>query len=97
MNTTDPHPEVINNPAARKAWIRQQLDEVDMTLAEIADVAGVSKAVVYNVFRRPSPRVERAIAKALDLAPQTLFPERYDDFGIHQSYYRSQPSDTTQV
>lgn len=52
------------------------------TMAQVADAAGVSRQALYKVFKEPYPRMEKVISEAIGVAPQTLFPERYDADGL---------------
>lgn len=51
-------------------------------MAEVAAGAGVKRSSLYSAFLKPYPRMERVIADAVGMAPQDLFPERYDAHGL---------------
>lgn len=72
---------VPTDPYVRTAWIVMQLRLRNTSLAEIARAHGWSKSVVSQALRSPLYLQEVAIADALDLTPEALFPERYDATG----------------
>lgn len=74
MNKTD----IPSDPSLRWEWIKYQLRSRGMSLAELARGQGVSDGAVKNVKRLPYPRMERAIADALELEPVDLWPERWN-------------------
>ncbi|PVA05444.1 helix-turn-helix domain-containing protein [Thalassorhabdomicrobium marinisediminis] len=63
----------------KHARIRYELSLRGLTLVEIANRAGVSISAVSAVSlgKSRSARVETILAKALDIEPDRLFPERY--------------------
>lgn len=65
------------DPKHRQSWIVYQLHRQGTSLAEIGRSLGVSRFAPSQALRRPYPRMEVAIAEALGLSPQALFPERY--------------------
>ncbi|MCP1726254.1 Ner family transcriptional regulator [Natronospira proteinivora] len=67
--------------ALRREWIKQQLRRRGSSLAQVAREHGVSRDAPILALRKPYPRMERAIAEALDLAPEAIWPERYDANG----------------
>ena len=66
---------------ARKEWIKFQLRLRGSSLSAIARDLGVSRHAPRLALVKPYPRMERAIAKKLELLPQDLWPERYDEQG----------------
>jgi Ner family transcriptional regulator len=72
------------DPAIRWEWIKYQLRAHGTSLAEIARDLDVTGTAVKNAKRTAYPRVERAIAKALDLKPIDLWPERWNLTGPHR-------------
>lgn len=78
-------PLVPTDPHHRIAWIRQQLAARGQTLASIADHAAVSRQLTSKALRTPTYRGEMVLASALDMEPSELFPERYDEWGVHIS------------
>lgn len=72
--TRDPqdwHPERV------KAAIRM----TGTTLTALALDNGLSESAVRRALTQPWPRVQAIIAKHLGLAPQTIWPSRYDPRG----------------
>ncbi len=74
--STIPHDTV-----RRRHWVRAQLLLRGLTLADLGRQLGVSRDAVSYALRHPYPRIERAIADALDLHPADIWPERYDPDG----------------
>jgi lambda repressor-like predicted transcriptional regulator len=52
------------------------------SLAGIAASLGVCRQAVSSALLTPSERIEQAIADALKIPVQTLFPERFDRSGV---------------
>lgn len=77
MNTLN----MPKNPTLRWEWIKFQLRAKGLSLAGLARELGVSRNALNNVKRTPYPRMERAIAHRLDLAPGSLWPERWNPDG----------------
>lgn len=73
---------LLSDPKKRRSWIHYQLMLRGKTAAAIAESSNVTRQCLYQAFRMPYPKMERIIAKALGLAPATLFPERYDQNGL---------------
>lgn len=69
-------PDIPQDEDERWEWVKYQLRTRGHSLAEVARQLGVSSAAVKNAKRQPYPRVERAIAALLELAPTQLWPER---------------------
>jgi Ner family transcriptional regulator len=68
---------ILSDPEKRRAWIIWQLSLKNMTCADLAREQGVTRNAVYAAFTRPYPKMEAIIAKALGMAADKLFPERY--------------------
>jgi len=62
-------------------WIKYQLHRRGHTLTSLGREHGVSRHAVGLALRRPYPKMEAIIAKALGLHPAELWPERYDRQG----------------
>ncbi len=77
MNTA----EIPSDPVLRWEWIKYQLRAQGTSLAKLARTLNVSGQAVKNVKRTAYPRMERAIAKALGLDVEKLWPERWDANG----------------
>lgn len=77
---------IPTDPHQRRAWVLYQLKLRGMTFASIAEANGWSRTAVRQAMFLPSYPQEVAVAKALGLNPQQLFPERYDARGrrLHQ-------------
>lgn len=65
------------DPAQRRAWVLYQLRLRGLTLASLARALGVERHVPGAAFRSPYPKMERALATAIGLQPQQIWPERY--------------------
>ncbi|MCK7581819.1 MAG: helix-turn-helix domain-containing protein [Chromatiales bacterium] len=68
-------------PAARWELIKGALRARGSSLSAIALQIGLTKEAVGKVNRHPYPAVEAAIASELGVAPQDLWPERYQGDG----------------
>jgi Ner family transcriptional regulator len=77
MNTAD----IPLDPSLRWEWIKYQLRTNGTSLAKLARELRVSGPALKNVKRTAYPRMERAIAKALALDVETLWPERWNADG----------------
>jgi Ner family transcriptional regulator len=78
----DMHPEDI------KALLRKR----GLTLADIAAAEGVSKQNVAIAIRsRSSARIEQAVAKALGLLPEQLWPSRHNEDGSRIRFRTGRP------
>lgn len=68
---------VPTDPAVRRQWILGQLRLRGLSLRKIAEAEAVSPQAVSAAISAPSEALERALAAALDLTPEELFPERF--------------------
>ena len=66
---------------SRWEWIKFQLRVRGTCFADLARIHGLNERAIRNAKQRPYPRVERAIADALGLKPQQLWPERWNANG----------------
>ncbi|MNO51481.1 DNA-binding transcriptional regulator Nlp [compost metagenome] len=73
--------EIPNDLIQRWEWIKYQLRAKGSSLAKLARELNVTGPAVKNAKRKPYPRVERAIARALDTTPDKLWPERWNSDG----------------
>ena len=93
--------DVPKEPAIRRAWVHYQLRVRQTSLRRIADAEGVCVSALANALMMPSSHLEDAIAKAIGLRVQELFPERFDSSGqrIHRTRQqsRSRPAPTRNV
>ncbi|KAA5604034.1 hypothetical protein F1188_17740 [Roseospira marina] len=70
------------NPVHRRDWIGYQLRLRNLSFRAIARQEGVSHQAVCAAARGSSSRpLQEALAAALGLTPQALFPELYDEAG----------------
>jgi len=70
------------NPVHRRDWISYQLRLRGLSFRAVARREGVSHQAVCAAARGSSSRpLQEALAAALDLTPQGLFPELYDGDG----------------
>jgi Ner family transcriptional regulator len=80
---------ILLNPEKRWAWIKYQLNLKGISIRKIAGNLGVRPQTVGKVSYCPYPKMEKAIADTLDLTPQELFPDRYDEDGLPARSYSS--------
>ena len=73
--------DIPTNPTARWEWFKYQIRSRGLTLAELSRRLGVELGTLASVNRTPYPRMERAIAAALDLKPAVIWPERWNNDG----------------
>ena len=70
-----------NLPRVDPLWIKYQLRRRGYTLTSLGREHGVSRHAVGLALRKPYPKMEAIIARALGLPPAELWPERYDQQG----------------
>lgn len=63
------------------ADIKAALEKSGTNLHRIGREQGYAPTSAYDVLRRPMPRLERLISNILGLAPQEIWPTRYDGEG----------------
>lgn len=80
--------DIPKNPAERRAWVCYRLRVRGNSLRNIAYQQGVTRQAVSNALMSPSQLLERAIAAALDLKVEQLFPERFDATGHRLTHTR---------
>jgi len=80
--------DVPKNPAERRGWVCYQLRLRGSSLTRIAKEEGVSLQAVSNALMMPSSFIEPAIAAALGLTVEQLFPERFDAMGQRLAHTR---------
>ncbi|WP_353960355.1 helix-turn-helix domain-containing protein [Halomonas sabkhae] len=73
--------DIPTEPRARWEWIKYQIRARGLSLAELARRLDVDRPALTAVKRYPYPRMERAIADALDLPPAVIWPERWNADG----------------
>ncbi len=73
---------VLESPSGIDSlWIKYQLRRRGYTLTSLGREHGVSRHAVGLALRRPYPKMEAIIARALGLHPVELWPDRYDHQG----------------
>lgn len=74
--------DIPHRSAERRAWIQYQLRLVGTNFRALGRKIGVShQAISYAASGLPSFEVEQAIADAIGVRHQDLFPEHFDDRG----------------
>lgn len=72
---------MIENEVKPKNWHRidivAALHKKGLTIKGLSVQAGLSPHTLKNALIRPYPKGERIIAKALDIEPCEIWPERY--------------------
>ncbi len=84
---------VPRDPRERSIWIQGELRKLGSNLSVIARELGVSRRAVSQSLFVPSSRAERAVAAALGLSAEELFPERFNEEGRRLHPIR-EPKDT---
>lgn len=69
------------DPEKRWECIKYQLRLRGSSLAQIGQELGIPRQSVNNAKRVRYPRVERAIARKIDVAPQDIWPDRWNPDG----------------
>mgnify|MGYP001973303015 CR=1 FL=1 len=73
--------EIPINPDQRWEWLKYRLRSQGLSLRKLSDELGVTGNAVQLVKYTAYPRMERAIAKKLGLAPHVIWPERWNHDG----------------
>ncbi|MDX7992947.1 helix-turn-helix domain-containing protein [Xenorhabdus littoralis] len=60
------------------ADIIAELKKRGTTLSEVSRAAGLASSTLANALQRHWPKGERLIAAALELAPEDIWPSRYE-------------------
>lgn len=81
---------------ARKDWhkadIKAAVEKAGQTLRALSRLHGVSSAYFAEALHRPIPRAQEILASLIGVAPQTIWPSRYETDGsprrglYHQSH-----------
>ena len=66
-----------------RADIVAELKKRGWSVRELSRQAGLGYSTLYSALERPYPKGERIIAKALNLRPEEIWPERYAKRGYH--------------
>jgi len=78
----------FNDPRQRSIWVQAQLQLAGISFAAIARVHGWNRRAVANAMQTASDPQEKAIAAALGVTQEQLFPERYDAEGNRLHHVR---------
>jgi len=73
--------QLFLDPAKRRAWVIYQLNLRGKSLASLAREYQLERTAPGQALRSPYPRMERAIAEAVDVPVHELFPDRYSPNG----------------
>lgn len=73
--------KIPTDPAQLWEWIKFQLRLRGSSLAQIGQELNIPRQSVHNAKRVRYPRVERAIAEKLDVAPRDIWPDRWNPDG----------------
>ena len=73
--------DVPKEPAIRRVWICGQLRIRGTSLRALALKAGVTHQAMSAALMAPNVHLEPAIAEAIGMTAQTLFPERFGPCG----------------
>lgn len=73
--------DVPRDPFARHGWIVQALRSRGVSLSALSVQAGYTRTYFQQALHRPLATAEAAIAQALGLTPQQVWPERFDRAG----------------
>lgn len=79
MLATIPEPKIQLSPAVRRAWIRLRLAERGLTLKALARRSRTSYGSIRQAMVHRKPKAERVIARAIGIAPESIWPERYQE------------------
>ena len=72
---------IPTDPEHSWEWVKYQLRPKGSSLAKLARELKVSGSAIKNTKIGPYPRMERAIAKKLGMAPADIWPERWHTNG----------------
>ena len=73
--------DILKNPPARRVWVVAELRRRGTSLSAIAKREGVSDQAVGQALTTPSERMEKVLARELEIEVKDLFPERFDRHG----------------
>jgi Ner family transcriptional regulator len=77
MSNPSEYSDVPSDPVQRNEWIKFQLRMRGTSMSDLARRLGVTRQAVRNALTAPYPKMERIIARELDLEPEAIWPERY--------------------
>lgn len=67
---------------SRLAWVKSELRNRGFVLGTLASHIGVPRSALDNLGSARSPSLQALVATCLGIAPQTIWPERYDEKGV---------------
>ncbi len=70
------------SPDWHPADIKAELEKTGLTLSGLARANKYHESSMRKAIRHPWPKVERIIAKALGVPPETIWPSRYRRDGL---------------
>lgn len=76
-----PRTDVPRDPRERSIWVQSELRKAGSSFAAIAREIGVDRRAPSQAMFLPNMRVEQALADAVGLTVEALFPERFDETG----------------
>lgn len=76
MNTSDAQKNAAED--WHRADIVAALHKKGWSLRRLSQEAGLSAGALNNALDRPWPKAERIIAAAIEEAPETIWPSRYE-------------------
>lgn len=77
--------EILAQPDTRNEWIKFQLALRSLSFAGIGRELGVTRHAVKAALSKSYPKMERAIAAKIGMAPDVIWPERYQKNGVSAS------------
>ena len=85
MNGTYDHIPV--DLVERRLWARRELRKLGSSFVQLSRQHGRSQPWITFAFSRPNYPAEKALADALSIPIERLFPERYDAEGNRLHYH----------
>lgn len=77
MSNPSEYADIPKDPVQRNEWIKFQLRMRGTSMSDLARRLGVTRQAVRNALTASYPKMERVIARELDLEPEIIWPERY--------------------
>lgn len=84
--------EVPKDIRERAIWVEYQLKLRRKTFASVARDCGCGRGTIRRALFLPSAPQEKALADAIGLTVQQLFPDRYDSEGNRLHFERERSS-----
>jgi len=73
--------KIPSDPEQLWEWVKYQLRLRGSSLAQVSQELDIPRQSVNNAKRVRYPRVERAIARKLEMAPRDIWPDRWHPDG----------------